>query len=117
MTKAKANEENVAEASDTRTVATVTLDEPIQRKNKTIETVVLTRPKGGALRGISLSKLMNEAETDEFMKVIPRISEPQILQADWDNGDLAPSDLMQMVGEISLFFVPKAKRQEIDANA
>ena len=113
MTDSKTKAE-VETASDSRNTVTVKLDEPFKRGQMVINQVVLTRPKGGALRGLSLSRLMNEADVDEQMKLIERISEPKIFVADLDNGDLAPSDLMQLVSESSLFFVPKSKRQAIE---
>tara|TARA_B100000678_G_scaffold87599_1_gene72832 strand:- start:3058 stop:3402 length:345 start_codon:yes stop_codon:yes gene_type:complete len=105
----------IEETSQRRLTATVTLDEPIKRGETIITEVTLKRPMGGALRGLSLAKLMNEAEFDEHIKLLPRISTPQITKADWDSGNLSPADLMQIVGEVSLFFVPRKHRQEIDA--
>ncbi|MBH9537909.1 phage tail assembly protein [Novosphingopyxis sp. YJ-S2-01] len=106
----------IAAASDRPQPVTVTLDYPFVRGERQIDQVVLTPPAGAALKGLSLSRLINEADSDEHAKLLPRISSPVINRADIDAGNLAPSDFMQIVGEVVGFFIPKAKRAEIASN-
>lgn len=112
------DQEAIASASAPRNdIRIVTLDEPIQRGETMITEITLRRPYGPALRGISLSKLLNDAEYDVFEKLIPRISEPRIAPEDIASGNLCPSDLLQIIGEITNFFIPKEARDTISQTA
>ncbi len=50
---------------------------PIVLGNETIETLYIRRPKPGDLRGLKLYAFAN-AETDEVLTVLPRISTPHV---------------------------------------
>lgn len=93
-------------------IRTVTLDHPLKRGESEIKTVTLRRPFGPALRGLSLAKLVNEADHDAFAVLIPRISEPMISKTEIESGALVASDLLQIIGEITDFFIPKWARTE-----
>lgn len=110
MTK---NKDEIAAASDNKNVRHITLDEPIQRGDNAISSITVNRPFGPALRGLSISALMNEANYDEYVKLIPRITHPTITKADIDSGALHVSDMMQIMGAISYFFIPSSARAQI----
>jgi hypothetical protein len=84
---------------------TVTLDFPLQRGTQTIDTVTLRKPNSGALRGTSLSALVN-LDVDALTKVLPRISEPVLTEA--DVARLDPADLVQLGGVFAGFLMPTA---------
>jgi hypothetical protein len=84
---------------------TVTLDFPLQRGTQTIDTVTLRKPNSGALRGTSLSALVN-LDVDALTKVLPRISEPVLTEA--DVARLDPADLVQLGGVFAGFLMQKA---------
>lgn len=88
----------------------ITLDEPIQRPSgQTIEHVTVRKPMGGALRGISLTELL-QLQTDALQKVLPRITEPPLLAQDFER--MEPADLIKLGSEVIGFFVPKAERSQ-----
>ena len=103
-TQDKAEIENASTQDDVRTV---TLDYPIPRGETSITSVTIRRPYGSALQGLSISKLVNDADHDEFTKLIPRITQPMISKQDIAAGHLVISDFVQMIGEITSFFIPK----------
>jgi hypothetical protein len=101
----------IAEASQLDEIRTVTLDYPIKRGEGVIAEVTIRRPYGSALKGLSLAKLVNEADHDAFAVLIPRITSPMIAKQDIDSGALAPSDLLQIIGQVTDFFIPKWARE------
>lgn len=86
---------------------TIELDEPIKRGDTEITSIVLRRPRSGALRGVSLMSLMN-MDVTALGVVLPRISEPSLTQH--DVGAMDPADLIKCGMEVSLFLAPKADR-------
>ncbi len=84
--------------------AVVQLDEPIQRGEQTIASVTLRRPVTRDLRGINLADLV-QMKTDAIAAVLPRISNPTLLQHEIDL--ITPADLISLAGEVVLFFAPK----------
>lgn len=87
---------------------TITLDSPIQRGDTTISEITLTKPLAGALRGCSLASVL-QMEVDALTKVIPRISNPALTEAEVQRLD--PADLMQIGTEVAGFLVPKRLMQ------
>lgn len=88
---------------------TITLDTPIKRGDTTITTLDLKRPQSPALRGVSLRALL-DFETDAILKVLPRISEPPITDA--EAARLEAPDILQAGAKIAGFLLPKAATQE-----
>lgn len=86
---------------------TVTLETPIERGATRIETVVVRKPLAGALRGISLTELL-QLQTDALRQLLPRVTEPPLIAAEIDRLD--PADLVQLGSEVIGFFIPAAQR-------
>lgn len=106
----KSDKETIEAASDNDVNHIVTLDHPIKRGQEEIKTITVSKPFGAHLRGLSLAKLVNEADYDQFSALIPRVTMPNITKADIDNGDLHPSDFLQLSQEITGFFIPSRMR-------
>lgn len=104
----------IAEASERINSRTITLETPIKRGETSISSVTVRRPFGPALRGLSLAKLINQADYDSYEALIPRVTEPVITKLDIQSGGLDPVDLVRLTEEIGYFFLPKLMRQEID---
>ncbi|MCW2410866.1 MULTISPECIES: phage tail assembly protein [unclassified Sphingobium] len=85
---------------------TVTLDTPIQRGEQSIESIQLRKPKSGELRGLSLVDL-GQLKVDALTKILPRISNPVLTQAEVANMD--PSDLLACGAEIGSFLLQKSQ--------
>jgi hypothetical protein len=90
--------------------AAVELDYPIQRGKQTISTVTLRKPRSGALRGLSLTDIL-QMNVTALGKLLPRITEPSLTEAEIRNLD--PADLMQLGTTLSEFFLPKRMRSEL----
>ncbi|MCA8198879.1 phage tail assembly protein [Burkholderia vietnamiensis] len=86
------------------------LDTPLVRGKQTIERVTLRKPKSGELRGVSLSDLVN-LDVAALSKVLPRISDPVLTDADVANID--PADLVQLGGIFAGFLMPKAVKSKL----
>lgn len=86
------------------TIRTVTLDTPFQRGDVTLEKVSVRKPKSGALRGISLSALLN-LDYGALETLLPRITDP--LLSKQDVAALDPSDLIQLGSEVMDFLLPR----------
>ena len=82
----------------------VTLDTPIKRGETEITVVTLNKPKSGALRGASLRSLL-DFQTDDIIKVLPRVTEPALTEAEALRLD--PADLVQMGTVIAGFLLPR----------
>lgn len=87
----------------------ITLESPVKRGEQTIESVTLTKPKAGALRGITLTDLL-QMDAGAIIKVVPRISSP--LLTEQDMAQLDPADLVQFGMAVADFLLPKAARGE-----
>jgi hypothetical protein len=105
----------IAQASVPSESKLLTLDTPIKRGDTAFSQVTIRKPFGPALRGLSIMRLLNEADHDAFAVLIPRITSPQISKADIESGALELPDLIRMIAEITYFFLPKAERERIDS--
>ena len=83
---------------------TITLDTPIKRGDQTIGFIELRKPMAGELRGLSLSDLL-QMDVSALQRVIPRISNPMLTEADMAGMD--PADLMQCGAKVAGFLLPK----------
>jgi hypothetical protein len=87
----------------------ITLDTPIKRGETTLSKITLSKPPSGALRGVSVRSVL-DMDVDTIIKVVPRISDPKITDAEAALIDLP--DLMQMGVALASFFMPKAALAE-----
>lgn len=84
----------------------IPLETPIQRGEQKITEVTLRKPKAGELRGIKLVDLLN-MDVGALIRVIPRISDPTLTEAEAANLD--PADLTSMGTEVVGFLLTKAE--------
>ena len=84
---------------------TITLDTPIQRGATVIAELTLRKPNAGELRGLSLQRLHN-ADADELLKLLPRISTPTLTPHEC--AQLDPADLSEIGGLVISFLLKKA---------
>lgn len=75
----------------------ITLEKGVKLGENTINDITITKPVVAHLKGISLTKLFN-FETDELMKLIPRVTAPSIPQPALSNMDV--TEFMTLVGEV-----------------
>tara|TARA_B100000678_G_scaffold251859_1_gene227515 strand:+ start:98 stop:436 length:339 start_codon:yes stop_codon:yes gene_type:complete len=94
---------------------TVTLTSPFTRGDTEIREVVIREPKAGELRGLSVRELLS-ADYDAVAKLLPRITEPVVHQADLNAGNVSVADLATMMGTISLFFADPSQRENLSLN-
>lgn len=87
---------------------TITLDTPIKRGDSEITAITINKPNAGALRGASLRGLL-EFYTDDIIKVLPRISEPPLTDAEVSRMD--PVDLLNVGAKISVFLLSKQVKE------
>lgn len=88
----------------TNATRTVTLHAPLDRKGADpVETIALSKPTTGALRGLSLMSLM-QMEVTALATLLPRITQPALLPE--DVAALDPVDLLSLGGEVLGFFMP-----------
>lgn len=83
---------------------TVTLDTPITRGKQTVTQVQVRKPLSGALRGVALADLI-QMDTQSLQKVLPRITDPALSEAELRSMD--PADLVQMGGILARFLLGK----------
>ena len=102
-------------ASQPKAVAsvTVTLDQPIEIAGQMVTSVTVSKPKTGALMGISLSKLLHESDFGTVIKMIARCTSPQISELHIKNDLVALSDIAVIHGEICAFFMTTADREAL----
>lgn len=94
-------------------VATITLDTPIKRGTTEITEIKLRKPDTGALRGISLTEVL-QMNVTTIQTLLPRISEPTL--AKHEIAQLDAPDLLNIGIEITGFFASKAdKSQSLNA--
>lgn len=96
------------------TTKTLTLDTPIKRGEAEIKEITLSKPNAGALRGASLRSLL-DMDVSAIMTVLPRITEPPLLDAEIMRMD--PADLLQAGAVVAGFLLPKQLLQEASAVA
>jgi|UPI000366DB3A hypothetical protein len=87
----------------------ITLETPIKRANGDITAIALRKPNAGQLRGCSLASLL-QMDVDAIIKVLPRISEPGITEA--EAAKLDPVDLTTLAAETVGFLLPKQAQPE-----
>lgn len=81
---------------------TVIFEEGFKRGNEVITEVELTRPKTGALRGLSLAQLL-QLDVNSLAKLSPRITSPTMNEN--DVYELSPADFTAFGKEVIGFFV------------
>lgn len=91
---------------------TIKLDTPLMRGDTTISEITLRKPTAGALRGVSLSELL-QLDVTALTTVLPRISEPTLMAHEVMQLDVA--DLVQLGGEVAGFLLPKAAKGSLIA--
>lgn len=92
-------------------VKIVTLDEPIKRNGRDIESLTIRKPNSGALRGLSLIAL-SQISVSELQTVLPRICDPMLTPQEIAGMD--PADLMSVGATVSSFFLTKADKAKPD---
>nr|WP_319022848.1 phage tail assembly protein [Salinicola sp. S1-1-8] len=88
---------------------TIILDTPLQRGGKSITEITVRKPLSGALRGVTLSDVL-QLDVTALIKVLPRITEPALTEAELRNLD--PADLVQLGGEVAGFLLTKRAKGE-----
>lgn len=88
------------------TSKTITLDSPIARGDTSIETLTLTKPGVGALRGVSLSALVT-MDVDALITLLPRITTPSLTKPEVMALDIA--DLVA-IGDAVMGFLLESKQ-------
>ncbi|WLF84490.1 phage tail assembly protein [Moraxella sp. ZY210820] len=83
-------------------VVNVGFDDGFKRGNDTIKTVQLNKPKTGALRGLSLSNVI-QMDVDSLAKLATRITVPTMTEQDVYN--LSPADFTTLGVAMIGFFV------------
>jgi len=83
---------------------TITLYSPIDRSDNTITDIQLRRPTSGELRGLNLTDVL-QLEVGSLVTLLPRITQPSLTKQEVELLD--PSDLLQLGGGISRFFLPQ----------
>lgn len=108
----KPESDDATSATDASKQVTVTLSEPIQRGETSIETLQLRKPKAGELRGLSLQDVIT-SDISALLTLIPRISNPPLTRPEAD--ELDPADLTEIGGAIRGFFMTAAERKMMEA--
>ena len=91
---------------------TVELDSPIQRGKTTVTEIQVRKPKSGALRGVSLSDVI-QMDVQALTRVLPRITEPALTEPELR--DMDPADLFQLGNVVSNFLLPKRLKAEAES--
>ncbi|GEM_PF-114351 len=73
----------------------ITLGAGFARGSQTITEVILYKPKGQTLRGLSITSVL-QGDVDALIKLVPRISFPSLTEADVGNLDLQDLVKLQM---------------------
>ena len=93
---------------------TITLDTPIKRGDNDITEIALRKPSAGELRGVTLTDLL-QMDVAALTKVIPRISDPALAEAEVARMD--PADLVQIGGKVAGFLLQRSARAEAGLSA
>ncbi|MDC7831621.1 phage tail assembly protein [Pseudomonas sp. BaP3] len=88
----------------------VVLDQPIVRGATTIAQIALRKPNAGALRGITLSDLL-QMDVNAIVRVIPRISTPTLTEAEVRAMD--PADLVDAGSVVASFLLKKSMKADL----
>ncbi|SHF00136.1 Phage tail assembly chaperone protein, E, or 41 or 14 [Modicisalibacter ilicicola DSM 19980] len=102
-------EQKQAPAASSVTTETVELDTPIQRGKQSVATITVRKPLSGALRGVSLTDVL-QMDVSALCKVLPRITDPALTDAELRNLD--PADMVQLGGVVAGFLLPKRAKGE-----
>lgn len=86
----------------------VEFDDGFLRGNETIKQVQLNKPKTYALRGLSLSNIL-QMDVDTLAKLATRITMPTMTEQDVD--DLSPADFTKLGVAMIGFFVSNSNSQ------
>lgn len=81
----------------------VALTTPITRGETSIDSLSLTAPKAGHLRGLSLADVV-KMDTDAMLKLIPRLASPALTEH--EISDLSVQDYTTLATAVIGFFVP-----------
>ncbi|MEC5345090.1 phage tail assembly protein [Brenneria populi] len=84
---------------------TITLETPIKRGDTLIESITLSKPNVGTLRGVGLAALAN-TDVDALIKVLPRMTYPALTEAEIIS--MEPSDLITVAGKVIGFLSPSS---------
>ena len=98
------NEEQTTATAPGVPTKVIELDTPIKRGKSDVDEITVRKPLSGALRGVALVDLLN-MDTRSLQKVLPRITEPALTEADCR--DLDPADLLQLGTAVSNFLLGK----------
>ncbi len=90
----------------------ITLDVPLKRGEQLIDTLSLRRPNTGALRGVSITDIL-QMQVNAVSVVLPRITTPTLTEADVRRLDIA--DLTECAISLAGFFLKKSEREEASA--
>ncbi|AFJ88330.1 tail E family protein [Burkholderia pseudomallei] len=85
------------------------LDTPIVRGEQKIEAVTLAMSGSGALRGVTLTDVL-QLDVIALSKVLPRVSSPTL--TDQDVLRMDPADLVKLGTELAGFLVPNSVKQD-----
>ena len=90
-------------------VETITLQTPIKRGATEITSLQLRKPNTGALRGVSLTELL-QMNVSALQVVLPRISQPTLVKHEIDQLD--PADLVNMGTVVVGFLLTKEQKAD-----
>ncbi|KAA0016669.1 phage tail assembly protein [Salinicola corii] len=97
------------EAAKNPNETVVALDYPLKRGSKQVHEIVVRKPRAGALRGVSLTDVL-QMEVTALNKVLPRITDPALSETELR--DIDPADLFQLGGAVTGFLLPRKYREE-----
>lgn len=86
----------------------VTLETPIKRGDQEIAAILVRKPQGGELRGVSLVNLLN-MDYGALEIVLPRITSPALTKQEVIAMD--PADLVQLATEVSGFLLTRQAKE------
>ena len=89
--------------------STVELDTPIKREGGDITSISLRKPVTGELRGLSLVDLI-QLDANTLQKLLPRISQPSLTEAEVQKMDIADLTACGMV--VSGFLAQKSLKEQ-----
>ncbi|HYC80799.1 MAG TPA: phage tail assembly protein [Croceibacterium sp.] len=97
----------MAEDTATAKTAPVTLANPVRRGDSEIAAVVLRKPLGGDLRGLTLQDVL-QSDVNALIKLVPRISDPPLTEQ--EVAALEADDIAEVGGTIFGFFMTPAQK-------
>lgn len=109
MNEKQAQDTAAEDAPKDKGATIITLDTPFKRGALTIDKVEVRKPLSGALRGVSLTELL-QMKVDALQLVLPRVTTPTLLRQDVDGLD--PADIVQLGTAVIGFLLPKAQKAD-----